>query len=380
MMRSWSFSRTRFRAILMKEFIQMLRDRLTFAMMVGIPIMQLIMFGYAINSDPHGLPTAVIVGDNSTYARSIVSSLENSQYFKVVAWPNSADEAEKLIAGGDVLFVVDIPVDFSRRLQRGEKPAILIEADATDPVATGNALAAVAQLNRTALSHDLVGPLAAMNATDPPFEGRIHRRYNPEGKTEYNIVPGLMGTILTMTLTMMTAAAITREYERGTMENLLATPALPLEVMAGKIVPFIFVGFVQVGVILFTASVLFQVPVVGSLFLLLIAVSVFIAANLAMGFTFSTLATNQMQAMQMSFLVFLPSMLLSGFLFPFRGMPDWAQFLGQLLPLTHFIRIVRGILLKGSGWAEVWPQLWPILVFLGVMSAIALRRFRQTLD
>ena len=380
MKRNWNFSRARFRAILMKEFIQMLRDRLTFAMMVGIPVMQLIMFGYAINSDPHGLPTAVIVGDTGTFGRSIVTSLENSQYFKVVAWPEGPDEAEEMIANGDVLFVVDIPIDFSRRLQRGEKPAILIEADATDPVATGNALAALAQLNRSALQHDLVGPLQTMNPDEPPFEVRVHRRYNPEGKTEYNIVPGLMGTILTMTLTMMTAAAITREYERGTMENLLATPALPLEVMAGKIVPFVCVGFIQVGVILFTASVLFQVPVVGNLLLLLIAVAVFIAANLSMGFTFSTLATNQMQAMQMSFLVFLPSMLLSGFLFPFRGMPEWAQFLGQILPLTHFIRIVRGILLKGNGWAEVWPQLWPILVFLGVMAAIALRRFRQTLD
>jgi ABC-2 type transport system permease protein len=379
-MKNWSFSGARFRAILMKEFIQMFRDRLTFAMMVGIPIMQLLLFGYALNSDPHGLPTAVIVGDTSNFGRSIVRALENSQYFRVVAWPDGPRQAEDMIAKGEVLFVVDIPPDFGRRLQRGERPAILVEADATDPVATGNALAALAQLNITALSHDLVGPLQTLKPGDPPFEVRIHRRYNPEGMTEYNIVPGLMGTILTMTLTMMTAAAITREFERGTMENLLATPALPLEVMAGKIVPFIFVGFVQVGVILFTAAFLFEVPIVGSLILLGICTSVFIAANLSMGFTFSTLAQNQMQAMQMSFMVFLPSMLLSGFLFPFRGMPQWAQVLGELLPLTHFLRVVRGILLKGSGWPEVWPQIWPILLFFMVMAGIALRRYRQTLD
>ncbi len=377
---NWDFSRARFKAILMKEFIQMLRDKLTFAMMVGIPIMQLIMFGYAINSDPHALPTAVIVGDTGTFGRSIVTAMENCAYFRVVAWPDGPDQAEEMIARGEVLFVVDIPPDFSRRLLRGENPAILVEADATDPVATGNALSAMAQLNLTALQHDLIGPLQSLNAKEPPFEVRVHRRYNPEGKTDYNIVPGLMGTILTMTLTMMTAAAITREFERGTMENLLATPALPLEVMTGKIIPFVFVGFVQVGVILFTAAVLFQVPVVGSLALLALSVLIFIAANLALGFTFSTLASNQMQAMQMSFLFFLPSMLLSGFLFPFRGMPEWAQTLGQLLPLTHFVRIVRGILLKGNGWAEVWPQLWPILLFLGAMTGIALRRFRQTLD
>ncbi len=374
------FSRARFHAILMKEFIQMFRDRLTFAMMVGIPIMQLIMFGYAINSDPHGLPTAVIVGDTGTFGRSIVRALENSDYFRVVAWPDGPAQAEELIARGDVLFVVDIPIDFSRRLQRGENPAILVEADATDPVATGNALAAMAQLNQTALSHDLVGPLQVLQPGKPAFEIRIHRRYNPEGMTEYNIVPGLMGVILTMTLTMMTAVAITREFERGTLENLLATPALPLEVMAGKVIPFILVGFVQVAVILVTAASLFQVPIVGSLVLLAICVSVFIAANLALGFTFSTLAANQMQAMQMSFLVFLPSMLLSGFLFPFRAMPQWAQVLGEILPLTHFLRIVRGILLKGNGWSEVWPQLWPIIVFLIVVAAIALRRYRQTLD
>jgi len=374
------FSLTRFRAVLVKEFIQMFRDRLTFAMMVGVPIMQLVMFGYAINSDPRALPTAVMLGDNGTYARSIVRALENTSYFRVVAWPAGPAEAEKLIAGGEVQFIVDIPTDFGRRLLRGERPAILVEADAADPVATGNALGALSELGSTALMHDLTGPLATLQPGQSPFEIRIHKRYNPEGATEFNIVPGLMGTILTMTLAMMTAVAVTREFERGTMENLLATPVRPLEVMLGKIIPYVFVGFVQVCVILLTGRLLFGVPMVGSLSLLMLCVFVFIAANLSVGFTFSTLARSQIQAMQMSTFFFLPSMLLSGFLFPFRGMPGWAQVVGELLPLTHFLRIVRGILLKGTGWPEAWPQLWPILLFLVVVATIALRRYRQTLD
>ena len=375
-----SFSIVRFRAVLFKEFIQMFRDRLTFAMIVGIPVIQLVMFGYAINADPRSLPTAVIVGDTGTFGRSIVRALENTTYFRVVAWPDNAVEAGKLLARGDVQFVVDIPIDFSRRVLRGEKPAILVEADATDPVATGNALGALSEINRTALMHDSIGSTTFLHATDLPFEIRIQKRYNPEGITEYNIVPGLMGTILTMTLAMMTAIAVTREFERGTMENLLATPVRPLEVMLGKITPFVFVGFIQVAVIMLAALGLFHVPLVGNIFVLIACVFVFIAANLAMGFTFSTLARSQMQAMQMSTFYFLPSMLLSGFLFPFRGMPQWAQFVGELLPLTHFLRIVRGVVLKGNGWAEVWPDTWPILIFLLIVSVIGLRRYRQTLD
>ena len=374
------FSLARFRAILVKEFIQMLRDRLTFAMMVGIPVLQLILFGYAINSDPRNLPTAIVISDTGTYARTIVRALENTTYFRIVAWPDSPAAAQALIERGDVQFVVEFPSDFSRRLLRGERPAVLVEADATDPVATGNALAALVQLNHSALAYDLIGPLATLKPNDPPFELRVHRSYNPEGATELNIVPGLMGTILTMTLAMMAAAAVTREFERGTMENLLATPVRPLEVMLGKILPFVIVGFIQVAVILVTAVLLFNVPIVGGLGLLLGCVSLFIAANLAVGFTFSTLARNQMQAMQMAMFFFLPSMLLSGFLFPFRGMPEWAQTIGEVLPLTHFLRIVRGILLKGSGWSDIWPQIWPLTLFMIVVAAIALRRYRQTLD
>jgi ABC-2 type transport system permease protein len=370
----------RFRAVLIKEFIQMRRDRLTFAMMIGVPLMQLILFGYAINSDPKHLPAALLVADQSVFARSLVRALENSEYFEVVRQATSEAEAHELLVRGDVQFVISIPEDFSRELLRGQKPAVLVEADATDPVATGNALAALASLNRTALMHDLKGPLASLAGGEPAFELRVHRRYNPEGATEYNIVPGLIGTILTMTMVMMTAIAVTRERERGTMENLLAMPVRPFEVMLGKIVPFVVVGYVQVAVILLAGKVMFGVPVLGSLWLLSLAVVLFIAANLAVGFTFSTMAQNQLQAMQMTFFFFLPSLLLSGFLFPFRGMPDWAQVLGSIFPLTHFLRIVRGILLKGSGWAEIAPEIWPIALFMLAAGAIALNRYRETLD
>jgi len=281
---------------------------------------------------------------------------------------------------GDVQFVVQIPEDFSRRLQRADNAVILLDADATDPAATGNALAALQSLATTGLDHDLTGPLASLKSGPAPFEIRVHRRYNPEGITQYNIVPGLMGVVLTMTMIMMTSIAMTRERERGTMENLLATPVRPLEVMLGKIVPYILVGYVQVTVILTAAKFLFGVPMQGSLALLSAVLILYIAANLAIGFTFSTLARNQMQAMQMTMFFFLPSMLLSGFMFPFRGMPEWAQALGQVFPLTHFLRIVRGIMLKGSGFADIYPSVWPLLAILAAASALALKRYQRTLD
>lgn len=374
------FSPARLYALLIKEFIQAFRDRLTFAMIVGMPVIQLVLFGYAINSDPRLLPVAVMSADRSDFSRSIISALENSNYFKVVAQPATEAEADRLITRGEVQFVVYIPVNFSRRLVRGERPVMLVEADATDPVATANAVAAIATLNRTALQHDLTGPLAPLVPEAPPFEIRVHNRYNPEGVTEYNIVPGLIGTILTMTLVMMTAIAVTRERERGTMESLLATPARPAEIMLGKIAPFVVIGFLQVVVILIAAWLLFAVPMLGSFALLSLALVLFIAANLAVGFTFSTIARNQLQAMQMGVFFFMPSILLSGFLFPFRGMPRWAQFLGETLPLTHMMRIVRGIFLKGSTFADIQTELWSILAFLAAVSAIALLRFRQTLD
>jgi ABC-2 type transport system permease protein len=367
-------------AIVLKEFVQMRRDRITFAMMVGIPVMQLVLFGFAINTDPKRLPTVVFDASPSAYSRSLVASLENSGYYDVLTPPATVADAREAMAIGDVQFIVSIPPDFSRQLVRGEKPVLLLEADASDPAATGNAISALANLNQSALQHDLKGPLAKLGNTSPPFEIRVQRNYNPEGITQYNIVPGLMGTILTMTMIMMTGMAMTRELERGTLENLLAFPVHPLEVMIGKILPYIMVGYIQVTVILVAAYFLFSVPIAGSLPLLLACVLVFLAANLTVGMMFSTIAKSQLQAMQMTFFFFLPSMLLSGFMFPFRGMPHWAQVIGEGLPLTHFLRIVRGIMLKGNGSAETWPNVWPLLVFMTVVMMIGFKRYRKTLD
>ena len=374
------FALHRFLAVLMKEFVQMRRDRLTFAMMIGVPIMQLVLFGYAINMDPKALPAAVVSADASPFSRSLVRALENSGYFRIVALPATVDEADRMLARGEVQFVLHVPEDFSRRIQRGERATVLVEADATDPAATSNALSALQQISLSALDHDLTGSLAARKAAPAALEVRVHRRYNPEGITQYNIVPGLMGVVLTMTMVMMTSIAMTRERERGTMENLLATPVQPLEVMLGKIIPYVIVGYVQVVVILTAARFLFAVPMVGSLVLLSTVLILFIATNLAVGFTFSTLAKSQMQAMQMTMFFFLPSMLLSGFMFPFRGMPEWAQVLGEALPLTHFLRIVRGIMLKGADMGEIAPNVWPLAVILLIVSAVALKRYQRTLD
>ncbi|CAN5423947.1 ABC transporter permease [soil metagenome] len=375
-----SFNLARFFAIIRKEFIQMRRDRLTFAMMFGIPIIQLILFGYAINSDPKNLPVAVLASDNSPFARDLVHAMENSGYFRITQNVKTEEAARRLLARGDVQFVVNIPSDFSRRLVRGEKPALLVEADATDPSAVSSAVQVINEISRDVFDRDLAGPLHGMVATAPAAELRIHLEYNPDRITQYNIVPGLMGVVLTMTMVIITALAVTRERERGTMECLLATPALPLEVMTGKIIPYIVVGYIQVTVILLVAKLLFHVPMLGSLLLLYAAALCFIAATLAVGITISTLATNQLQAMQMSFFFFLPSLLLSGFMFPFRGMPDWAQTIGSLLPLTHFLRVLRGILLKGNAFPDVWPDLWPILVFGVVVMLFGALRYRRTLD
>jgi len=373
---SWS----RFLAILIKEMRQVRRDRLTFGMMVGVPILQLLLFGFAINSDPKHLPAAIVIADASEFSRSFVAGLENSGYFRITHRLQSEAEADALLANGQVQFVLVVPPDFSRRLVRGERPAMLLAADASDPAATGNAIAALSGIGQRAIGRELSGPLAALRPAEAPFEIRVQRRYNPEGLSSYNVIPGLIGVILTMTMVMMTSLAMTRERERGTLENLLATPARPLEVMLGKIVPYILIGYVQVAVILLAARLLFDVPMVGSLALLSLVLVVFIAANLAVGFTFSTIARNQLQAMQLTFFFFLPSMLLTGFMFPFRGMPVWAQAIGEMFPLTHFLRIVRGILLKGNGFAEVSAHLWPIALFMLVAGLVALMRYRQTVD
>jgi ABC-2 type transport system permease protein len=370
----------RWTGIIFKEFIQLKRDRLTFGMIIGIPIMQLILFGYAINSDPKHLPTAAFISDHSIYGRTLLQGLKNSDYFRIDREVSSEAEAEELISNGTVQFIVTAPEDFGRKLVRGEKPTLLIDADAADPSATGNAIAAGLGIARTALARDLGGTLRSLTPSADPIDIRIHRRYNPEGITSYNIVPGLLGTILTMTMILMTGLAMTRERERGTFENLLSTPALPLEVMTGKIIPYILIGLIQVTFLLAAALLVFKVPMQGSIILLYGSVSIFIAANLTLGITFSSIARNQLQAMQMTFFFFLPSILLSGFMFPFRGMPEWAQWVGSVLPLTHFLRIVRGIMLKGNTFTEIWPSIWPILIFTVVVIGLGLGVYRKTLD
>jgi ABC-2 type transport system permease protein len=371
---------SRWLGIVVKEFTQLRRDRLTFGMIVGIPVIQLTLFGFAINSDPRHLPTAVRALDASRFARSLVAGIENSTYFRSVRLVQSEAEGDALLARGDVQFVVTIPVHFERDLVRGERPVLLVEADATDPSATGNALAALQRITDTVLARDLQGALQDLVPGASPVEIRVHRRYNPEGVTSHNIVPGLLGVILTMTMVLMTGLAMTRERERGTFENLLATPARPLEVMTGKIVPYILIGLIQVTLVLVAARFVFDVPMHGNILLLYGVVLVFIGANLTLGITFSSIARNQLQAMQMTFFFFLPSMLLSGFMFPFRGMPEWAQAIGGVLPLTHFLQLVRGILLKGNGPAQLWPHLWPLAVFTVVVMALGLRTYRRTLD
>ena len=374
------FSISRLWAIVVKEFIQMRRDRVTFGMMIGVPLMQLVLFGYAINADPKRLPTAVLLADYGPQGRTLLHAIRNSDYFEFKRELATEEEGRDVLARGEVQFVVNIPQNFTRDLLRGERPAILVEADATDPAATSNAIGSLRMVLTTALQHDLKGPLAFLLAGADPIDLRIHAQYNPEAITQYNIVPGLMGVVLTMTMVMITGLAITRERERGTMENLLSMPTRPFEVMVGKIIPYILVGYVQVGLILVAARLLFDVPMLGNVGVLLLVAFVFITANLAMGITFSTLAENQLQAVQLSFFFFLPSLLLSGFMFPFRGMPEWAQVIGEVLPLTHFLRVVRGILLKGNGLGEVGLQVWQIVGFAVVALAVGIKRYRQTLD
>ncbi|MDO8296931.1 MAG: ABC transporter permease [Caulobacter sp.] len=373
-------SATRILAVLVKEFTQLTRDRLTYALILLMPIVQLLLFGYAINSDPHHLPTAVLVQDHGIFARSTLGTIVRSGYFDITETARTPEELDRAIALGRVQFAITIPADFSRRVVRGDKAQILVEADAADPSATGSAIAALAALPQEALKHDLTGAVAPRTPAPPPFEVVVHRRYNPEAISAYNIVPGLLGIILSMTLVMMTSLGVTREYERGTMESLLATPVRPLEVMIGKLAPYVLVGLIQTVVILVMARVLFDVPLAGGWAPLSAGILLFIFGSLALGFLVSTLARSQLQAMQMSFFYMLPSILLSGFMFPFRGMPDWAQWLGTVIPVTHFLRVVRGALLKGLGFADLWPSLAALAVFVLVVVSLAMARYRTTLD
>jgi len=378
---AWAaFSPARWWSIVRKEFLQLRRDRITFAMMIGIPIIQMALFGFAINSDPRHLPTAVLAADQSEFTRSFVAAMRNSEYFEVVPLDGGEPAARRALARGEVQFVLSIPPDFTRDLVKGARPSLLLEADATDPQAVGAAVGALPALAQAVVQRELTGPLANLAARPPAFDVQVHRLYNPESLTRYNIVPGVMGVILTMTLVMMTGLAITRERERGTMENLLATPVLPIEVMTGKIVPYVAIGLVQVTIILLAARFVFDVPFVGSVLDIYLVSLLFVAANLTIGITVSSFARNQLQAMQLTMFYFLPNILLSGFMFPFSGMPRWAQAIGELLPLTYFNRLIRGILLKGSGGLELWPNVWPLLVFLVVVMGVAVRFYRRTLD
>ena len=374
------FSFARWWSMVLKEFLQLRRDRVTFAMIVGLPIIQLVLFGYAINTDPKHMPTAVVLADRSDLTRSLVSVLENSEYFRVVRTMPDEASAREALRRGEVQFVLSVPPDFTREVLRGARPGVLLEADASDPAATGNALGSLAAAVQQVAARDLKGPYAALAGGQAPFDILPQRLYNPEGITQLNIVPGLMGVILTMTMVMMTGLAITRERERGTMENLLATPVRPIEVITGKIVPYIAIGLIQATIILLAARAAFAVPFHGSLTALYAAALLFIGANLSIGITLSSLAQNQLQAVQLAFFFFLPNILLSGFMFPFRGMPAWAQAIGSALPLTHFNRLVRGILLKGNGWVDLWTEAWPMLLFAVVAMTVAVRFYRKTLD
>jgi ABC-2 type transport system permease protein len=367
-------------AVLVKEFIQLTRDRVTYALILAVPVVQMLLFGYAINTDPRHLPTAVLVQENSVFARSVVAGLENSAYFDVVRQARSPAELDRLVRTGEVQFAITIPGDFTRRVVRGDRAQILVEADATDPTATGSALAALSRLPQESLRHDLIGSAERPAKPASPFEFVVHRRYNPENITAYNIVPGLLGIVLTLTLVMQTAIGVTREQERGTMESLLATPVQPVEVMIGKLAPFVIVGTIQTALILLVAKLLFEVPMAGGWLGLTLGVALFIIGSLGLGFLISTLTRTQLQAMQLSVFYLLPSILLSGFMFPFRGMPDWAQALGTMIPVTHFIRVVRGALLKGQDLGDMAPSLIALAIFVCIVSALALARYRTTLD
>lgn len=374
------FSFYRLWAVMVKEFIQMKRDRITLGMIIGIPLMQLILFGYAINSNPKHLPTIAFDADKSYFSRAFLQALKNTQYFDILPTPKTEAEAHHGMDINKILFIVNIPTYFSRDLIRHAHPHILITADATESMAVANSLAAANTLTEKLFLRDLKGSLTYLTPVPPPYVLQVHPKFNPELISQYAIVPGLLGVVLTMTMTFITALAITRERERGTMEFLLSTPVRPLEVMIGKVSPYIIVGYIQVFLILLVSNLVFHIPIHGSLLLLCLCALPFIFANLALGMTFSTLAENQLQATQMSVFFILPSILLSGFMFPFFGMPRWAQWIGDLLPLTYFLRITRGILLKGNDLSSTWPNVWPLLIFMVVVLAIGVFRYRQTLD
>ncbi|HUN76751.1 MAG TPA: ABC transporter permease [Steroidobacteraceae bacterium] len=375
------FSFARWWAIVLKEFLQLRRDRITFGMIIGVPVFQMLLFGFAINFDPKHLPTAVIAEDYSEFTRSFIAGMRNSGYFDIVSTLPDEQAGRRALLQGRVLFVVEIPAGFTRDLVKGEHPVLRVDADATDSVAVGTAVSALPAIAQSVLQTDLTGPLTALSGSGASaFEVQVHKLYNPEAITQYNVVPALIGAILTMTMVVMTGLAITRERERGTMENLLAMPVQPLEVTTGKIIPYIAIGLLQVTIILLASFFLFHVPIFGSLATLYAVALIFIGASLSVGIMLSSFAQNQLQGMQLTFFWFLPNILLSGYIVPFAGMPRWAQWIGSVLPLTYFNRLMRGIMLKGAGWPDLWPSVWPMLVFMTIAMLIAVRVYRRTLD
>lgn len=375
-----SFNFHRWWAIVLKEFLQLKRDKVTFAMMIVLPVIQLALFGFAINTDPKHLPTAIVSADKSEFTRTLISAMQTSEYFRIDTSYTTPSEAQEALKKGEVLFILTIPSDFTHKLLRGEKPSLLLEADATDPITVSTALLSMEGITSQVTKKDLMGPLAALSIQKKPFDVRVHRLYNPNGINQYNIIPGLIGTIMTMTLTMMTALAITRERERGTMENLLATPSRPLEIMTGKIIPYVFIGLIQATIILLASHFVFSVPFNGSIVLAYCVALLFIAVNLTIGITISSLAQNMLQALQLTIFYFLPSILLSGFMFPFSGMPKWAQHVGEILPLTYFNRLIRGIVLKDNNLSMLWPNMWPLMLIGVIMMTLAVKFYKKTLD
>ena len=378
-MKKISFSRIV--AIVKKEFVQMRRDKLTLAMMIGIPIVQLIIFGFAINSNPKHLSTYILNGDGqSQFTRHFISSLQNSKYFDIKGTLYSPDKAQHNMLSGKATFIITIPPGFNNKLIRGENPEILLEADSVDPQTIGSALAVANIVFKNSVSTFAKGSLQYLKGSDDLVQLKIHRNYNPNQIMQFSTVPSLLGVILTLTLVFVTALSMTREAERGTMENLLCMPVRPIEVLLGKIGPYIVMGLIQMVLIVILGHYLFNVPVNGNILLLLLMGLVFIIATLSVGIVFSTIARNQLQAVQMSMFFFLPSIMLSGFMFPFKAMPVWAQYIGQCLPLTHFNIIVRGIMIKGAGFKDLQMQLYYIVIFMVIVLTIGVLRYRKTLD
>jgi ABC-2 type transport system permease protein len=371
------FSLKRLYSLLRKEWIQVRRDPMTLRLIIAMPILQLFLFGYAINTNPHHLPTGLLLSEPSKYARTVVTALQNTGYYDVQLY-SSEREAERALATGDALFIINVPPNFDRSVDRGEVPSVLIDADATDPTAIGNATAALSAVVND-INRDLP-PIRQAQAEPAPFQFVVHARYNPEQLTVLNVVPGLICIVLTMSTLLITTLSITRERERGTMENLMAMPVRPIEIMMAKIVPYVVIGYVQAILILVISAVVFKLPIRGSVVLLLLALGLFVASNLALGLTFSTISTNQMQAQQLAQFTLMPSFMLSGFMFPFHGMPVWAQWLGEVFPTTHAIRVVRGVLLKGNGFGTIAPELWPIALFTLAVIGVAVWSYRETLD